>query len=199
MLTQTQILEYLSELESNAIERTASTRNYDKFCEAVCAFSNDIANTQDKGYLFIGANDDGTLAGLKATDELLINLAAIRTDGNILPQPALTVYKVSFPFGDIIVLEVVPSNFPPVRYKGKIWIRIGPRKAIANETEERLLIEKRTANAATFDARPCYNSTIDELNIDLFNAFYLPRAIDKEVLFNDSRDIKLKLASLRFF
>ncbi len=199
MLTAQQILHYLSDIESDRIERTISVSNTDKFCEAICAFSNDMRNSGSAAYLFIGAKDDGTLSGLQATDELLRTLAGIRSEGNILPQPALSVYKQSFTDGDIIVLEVQPSNFPPVRYKGKIWIRVGPRKAIANETEERLLIERRTANAATFDARPCYGSTIDELKTDIFNAYYLPRAVDKEILRSDNRELKFKLASLRFY
>ena len=199
MLTTNQISKYLNDIESERIERTISTQNTDKFCEAICAFANDIGNSGIPGYLFLGANNDGALSGLKASDELLRNLAGIRSDGNILPQPALTVYKINLTEGDVVVLEVQPSNFPPVRYKGKAWIRIGPRKAIANETEERLLIEKRTVNASTFDVRPCYGSSINELKLDIFNAFYLPRAIDKEVLLADKRDIKVKLASLRFY
>ena len=111
MLTESQILEFLRNPESDRSERTVSVSNIDKFCEAICAFSNDMANTGQKGYLFIGANDDGSIAGLQATDRLLRNLAALRTDGSILPQPALTVYKTSFPAGDIIVLEVTP--YPP--------------------------------------------------------------------------------------
>jgi ATP-dependent DNA helicase RecG len=99
----------------------------------------------------------------------------------------------------VVVLEVKPSDFPPVRYKGRVWIRIGSRKAITNETEERILIEKCTARAATFDARPCYDSSINELNTDVFNAFYLPKTIDKNILKSDTRDIKQKLVSLRFY
>lgn len=133
MLTNNEILQYLSDIESDSIERTVSVTNTDKFCEAICAFSNDISGSRCTGYLFIGANDDGSLSGLRASDELLRSLAGIRSDGNILPQPALTVYKTSFDAGDVVVLEVQPSVFPPVRYKAKIWIRVGPRKATANE------------------------------------------------------------------
>ncbi|EKD28619.1 MAG: hypothetical protein ACD_79C00258G0001, partial [uncultured bacterium] len=199
MLTSDQIKQYLNDIESDRIERTISINNTDKFCEAICAFANDIGNSGKPGYLFIGANNDGSLSGLQASDELLLNLASIRSDGNILPQPALTVYKLHFPEGDVIVLEVQPSNFPPVRYKGKIWVRIGSRKAIANETEERLLIERRTANAGSFDARPCYGSKLQELKLKLFNAFYLPQAIDAKSLKSDKRNVKYQLASLRFF
>ena len=44
-----------------------------------------------------------------------------------------------------------PGYFPPVRYKGRIWIRIGPRKGVANENDEHILMEKRRANVTSFD------------------------------------------------
>ncbi len=200
MLSKDEIQNLLSDMESDRVERTISTTNTDKFGEAICAFSNDLPNHKKPGYLMIGVHDKtGELSGLKATDELLRNIAAIRADGNVLPQPSMTVQKYSFEKGDVVVVEVLPAHFPPVRYKGLVWIRIGPRRAIANEMEERLLTEKRTSNVRTFDERPCPTATIDDLNIELFKLAYLPQAIDKEILKNDSRDIKLQLASLRFY
>ena len=106
---------------------------------AICAFSNDISNSNRNGYLLIGAYDDGSLSGLKANDRLLQSLGGLRSDGNILPQPIMSISVTSFDDGDIIVLEIQPSPFPPVRYKGKTWIRVGPRKAVANEMEERVI------------------------------------------------------------
>jgi len=66
MLTSNQIIEYLADLESEKVERTVSVSNTDKFCEAICAFSNDIGNSKSNGYLFIGAKDNGCIAGLNA-------------------------------------------------------------------------------------------------------------------------------------
>ncbi|GHS88418.1 hypothetical protein FACS1894201_09870 [Bacteroidia bacterium] len=150
--------------------------------------------------MFIGVHDKTCkLSGLKVTDELLKNIAAIRSDGNILPQPAMTVHNYTFDDGDVVVVETLPAHFPPVRYKGTIWVRIGPRRGIANEMEERLLIEKRTSNAKTFDEQPCVGATIDDLNIPLFKMVYLPKAVNSAILANDKRDIKLQLASLRFY
>jgi ATP-dependent DNA helicase RecG len=111
----------------------------------------------------------------------------------------MLVYHYSYDACDILVVEVEPAHFPPVRYKGQIWVRIGPRKGVANEAEEKLLTEKRTSNSRTFDERPCFESTLDDLDLDLFRYKYLPRAVDKDILQNDSRDIKLQLASLRFY
>ena len=50
---------------------------------------------------FIGVADDGEVKGLNVTDELLKNVAAIRTDGKIQPQSLMTVEKVSMDGGDI--------------------------------------------------------------------------------------------------
>ena len=77
-------------------------------------------NTGVPGYLFIGANDDGSLSGLKYTDDLQKDLAGMRSEGNILPQPVMQVYKVSLPEGDVAVVEVQPSKLPPVRFRGRI-------------------------------------------------------------------------------
>jgi len=76
----------------------------------------------------VGAFDDGSLSGLKVTDEILRNLAGLRSDGNIQPKPALMVEKVPFPEGDLAVVEVLPSKVTPVKYKGVAYVRIGARK-----------------------------------------------------------------------
>lgn len=145
----------LADLESDRVERTISTNNTDKFAEAVCAFANDFPAHRQPGYLILGADDKtGALSGLKVSDQLLQNLAALRSDGNIQPLPALGVSRFTFPEGDVAVVEVTPSDLPPVRYKGRVWIRDGPRKAIANEQEERILSERRVAATTSFDATP---------------------------------------------
>ena len=197
MLNQNQVLSHLRALENERMERTVSTTDTGKFCEAICAFANDLTQTRLNGFLFIGVDDHGKLTGLQATDKLLKDLAGIRSDGNILPQPVMSVYKYTFPEGDVVIVEVTPSFFPPVRYKGKIWIRIGARKAVANEAEERLLIEKRAVHGTTFDLRPCFEAQSDALKIDIFNGFYLPKAID--ISTGDTRSTEQKMASLRFY
>jgi ATP-dependent DNA helicase RecG len=118
-------------LESDRVERTISTTNTDKFSEAICAFSNDFPNHKLPGYLVIGIDDKtGFPVGITVTDELLKNLAGIRNNGQVLPQPSISVQKYVLPGGEIAVVEVFPSPFPPIRYKGRVWIRNGPSKAI---------------------------------------------------------------------
>lgn len=78
----------------------------DKFQEAICAFANDLPNSRKKGYLILGAYDNGTLSGLKVTDALLKKIAAIRSDGNILPLPIMSVERFEYDDGDLLVAEV---------------------------------------------------------------------------------------------
>jgi ATP-dependent DNA helicase RecG len=202
MIAEPELLALLGDLESFRVERTVSTNNTTKFSEAVCAFANDLPASRLPGYLLIGADDKtGTPTGLKVTDELLRNLAGLASDGNILPAPAITVYRVSLSSGagDIAVVEVQPSDLPPVRFKGQTWIRRGPCKGIANETEESILIERRTAAARTFDAQPCVGASLSDLALDLFTNTYRPLAVDAETIAENQRPIEHQLASLRFF
>ena len=199
MLIQSQLQPILSDTESAHIERTTSTDNMDKFCQAICAFSNDISGSGKNGYLIIGAHDNGKLSGLKVDDKLLLKISNIRTDGNILPQPVMTVEKFSFNDGDVLVAEVQPSEFPPVRYRGRIWVRVGPRKSIATEAEEKILTERRLSNVHTFDAMPCLGTTLDDLDIAIIKKEYLPKAVTEEVLSEDKRTIDKQLASLGLY
>lgn len=199
MLSQEELEKLLKDSEADWVERTVSQNKIDKFAEAVTAFANDLPGNRKPGYLIIGANDDGTLSNLNVTDQLLQNLAALRSDGHIQPLPALTVQKMTLPGGDVAVVEVQPSNLPPVRYKGRVHIRVGPRRAVANEQEERLLSEKRVSHALPFDARPCFNSRIDDLALELFQLNYLAQAVAPDVIEQNHRTVQEQLASLRFF
>ena len=201
-MTTDEIRALLNDIESDRVERTISTTNTDKFGQAICAFANDLPDHRMPGYLFLGVDDDGNVKGINVTDELLKNVAAIRTDGNIQPQPSMTVEKVPMPEGDIVMVRVEPSVFPPVRYKGRIWIRIGPRKGVANENDERILLEKRRANVTSFDSSPCMNATIDDLDLQKFKHYYLPKAMTDDEIEEDreaGRGVKVQLASFGFF
>lgn len=199
MIQEDELRRLLAEGESDRIERTISTRDIDKFSEAVTAFANDLPNHRLPGYLVIGVNDDGTPSGLTVSDELLQSLGGLKSDGNIQPLPSLNVGKFILPGGEVAVVEVLPSDLPPVRYKGRTFIRVGPRKGIATQQEERILTERRIAQARTFDAQPCLGSSLEDLAVDIFLNTYLSQAIAPEVLAENNRDLASQLGSLRFF
>ena len=199
MLEINELRELLASAESDRVERTVSTNNTDKFSEAVTAFSNDMPGHRRPGYLIIGVNDAGIPSGLQVSDDLLLSLAGLRSNGNIQPLPAINVQKFSLDGGEVAVVEVQPADLPPVRYKGRIYIRVGPRKGIATEQEERILTEKRISTAKTFDAWPCLGAGLDALALDLFRFNYLPNAVDAETLAENHRELTAQLGSLRFF
>lgn len=199
MITQDQLKNMLTELEADRIEKTISKTDTDKFGEAICSFCNDMAAHNLPGYLIVGANDNGTLNGTVVDEILMQTLLGFRTDGRIVPPPAMVVEKFSFDEGDVAVVEVQPSRVPPVRFKGKVCVRIGPRKGTANEAEERILSEKRSTFARSFDTQPCYGSNIDEISTDIFKLTYLPTAIDEQTLLANGRKMKEQLSSLKFY
>jgi len=197
MLTHEQLQILLTDIESDRVERTTSTTDTDKLSQAVCAFANDYPGHRQPGYLLIGVDDLGHPSGLEVTDRLLQNLGALRADGNILPVPALSVAKFQLEGGQIAVVEVQPSDLPPVRYKGRVWLRVGPRKAIASEQDERILMERRIASARSFDATPVPDAVMQDLSLALFEA-YRQETIDPDVIAANHRPVEEQLASLRF-
>ena len=202
MLTEIELFALMTDLESFRVERTRSTTDTDKFREAICSFANDMPGSGLPGYLLIGVDDKtGQPNGLAVTDQLLQNLASYESDGTILPSPALVAYKqtLSSGKGDIAVVEVQPAHMPPVRYKGRICIRIGPRKNFANEAQERILTERRLAAIKPFDAQPCVGSTLDDLALDLFLNTYRVAAISRDILDENHRVVEEQMASLRVF
>ena len=199
MINKEEVRNLLNSTETYRVERTTSTGDMDKFQEAICAFANDLPNSRKKGYLIIGANDNGTLSGLKVTDALLKKISAIRSDGNILPLPVMSVERFEYEDGDLLVAEVSPSLIPPVRYRGRTFIRIGPRRDIATEAEERILFERRTSYMATFDAMPCFGATIKDIDVEYIKNKYLPQIIDEDVLLSDTRGIQEQLASIHLY
>jgi ATP-dependent DNA helicase RecG len=199
MITKQQLISSLADIESYHIERTTSITDTDKFCQAICAFSNDLSGSGKNGYLILGAHDNGERSGLRVDDRLLLQISNIRTDGNILPQPVMTVEKFSFDEGDLLVVEVQPSEIPPVRYRGRVWVRVGPRKSFATEAEEKILTERRLSNIRTFDAMPCLGTSIANLDVSLVKKEFLPKAVAEEVLAADKRPIEEQLSSLGFY
>lgn len=186
------------DMESDRVERKPSLSDPNSIRQAICAFANDLPGHGKPGVIFIGVNDDGSCKGLQVTDKLLRNLANMRDDGNIQPMPSMTVEK-KFLYGcELAVVIVQPSIAPPVRLRGRTWIRVGPRRAIATLEEESRLAERRRARDIPFDIRPLTSSTIHDLDLDLFKREYLPLAVAPEILEQNMRSIEDQLLALRF-
>ncbi|MCC5937172.1 MAG: putative DNA binding domain-containing protein [Lunatimonas sp.] len=199
MITEEKVKELLVDMESDLIERTISVKE-SKLGPAVCALSNDFPNHRKTGYILLGVHDDGRLAGMTWPDKELQAIGNVKTNGNVLPQPSMVVSSVfQFPEGEVVVIQVTPSFYPPVRYDGRCWIRIGPRRDKATIEEEKILIERRASYARTYDLVPALGARLDDLALEYFKSTYLPAAIDKDTLKENGRTLEQQLASLRFF
>jgi len=188
----------LIDLESDLIERKASLSDPDRVRQAICAYANDLPDHRKPGVIFIGANDDGSCAGLTVTDELLLRLSHMRDDGKIQPIPSITVGKNVINKCEMAVIVVKPSLAPPIRFNGVTWIRVGPRRAIATPEEEKILSERRRSRDLPFDLQPVPSARVEELDLDLFVREYLKLAIAPQVLEQNTRSTKDKLKALRF-
>ena len=189
----------LLDIESDLAERKESFRGDAPTTvrEAVCAFANDLPDHRCLGVVFVGARDDGTPSGLPITDELLRQLADIKTDGNIVPPPTLTVAKYTLRGVEMAVITVWPADPPPVRYKGRVYIRIGPRRGIASAQDERILNEKRRHRDRPFDVQPMISTTIHDLDLVRFESEYLPAAVAPDILEANERSVEQRLAATK--
>ena len=102
----------------------------------------------------------------------------------------MSVEVFSFNDGDVLVVEVTPSNLPPVRYRGRTFIRIGSRKDLATREEEEILTERRSYNFPTMDNTPCCQATLEDIDQDLFMKYYLPKAVDAGIVSKNNRSVK---------
>ena len=195
----TEIDQLLADMESFRVERTESLSDSDKFCKAICAFSNDMPGTGLAGYLFVGVNKNGRPTNAHITEQLLESLAGHRNNGQILPLPNLHVFKHVHQGIPIAVVRVMPSDMPPVRYKQVAYIRTGPSVSIATSEQERRLEERRVDRARTWDSLACRGSSLDDLALDLFTLNYLPRAVSRAVLEENGRSLEEQLGSLRLY
>lgn len=197
MLSEQEIAALAADLESYHVEHKASLSDKTGVEEAICAFANDLPGSGRPGFILIGVDDrTGQPTGLAVTDELLLKVTSIRSDGNILPFPAMVVSKAALAGKDIIVIEVQPSHDPPVRLRGRTCIRVGPRKGTATRDEERILTERRRGWDGPFDQRAIGRASLDDLDLNLFQREFLPSAVTPDVLRENGRSIPEQLAAL---
>lgn len=196
-LTDIELEALLNDLESDRAERKEAWAGDapEKGPQAICAFANDLPNHQQPGVLFVGVEDNGAPKNIAVTEQLLLTLADLKSNGNILPPPTMTVEKRVLKKSEIAVVTVWPADAPPVRFKGRIWIRTGPRRGIASAQDERILNEKRRYRDRHFEAHPVSPCTLADLNRANFENDYLPNAFAADVLAANARSYEQRLAS----
>jgi ATP-dependent DNA helicase RecG len=198
--TPAQVRELIARPESTHIERkrTYCKKGADRLRETICAFANDVDGTGEPGYLLVGVEDDGSLAGLPINDEQIRALSQLQRDGQILPLPQMQVHRVELAPGQAVaVLIVQPADLPPLRVDGRIVVRRGSSNVTATPTDERLLLERQAHGARSWDQWPCAGSSVDDLDRVFFEQEYRPRQLGNEPV--SPRPYEDQLASLRLY
>jgi ATP-dependent DNA helicase RecG len=198
-LTDNELEALLNDLESDRAERKEAWAGDapEKGPQAICAFANDLPNHQTPGVLFVGVDNNGVPKNIAVTDQLLLTLADLKSNGNILPPPTMTVEKRVLKGSEIAVVTVWPADAPPVRFKGRIWIRTGPRRGIASAQDERILNEKRRHRDIPFDISPRPSAQLADLNRPFFEDEYLPGAFAPDILALNERSYEQRLSACR--
>ena len=184
-------------LESDRVERKESAADTNRLRRTICALANDLPGHGLPGVVFIGVEDDGSCADITVDDRLLTKLAGMKDDGTIIPIPSLVVQKHVLSGCEVASIVVEPSRSPPVRYRGRVWVRVGPTVRTATPEEEQRLSERRRAGERPFDQRPAEDATVEHLDLDYFVSHYLPQAVSQEVLEDNRRSPHRQLRSLR--
>ncbi|MBA3974836.1 MAG: transcriptional regulator [Candidatus Solibacter sp.] len=188
----------LRDLESDRAERKRSAADRDNLKKTICALANDLPAHGCPGVLFIGVEDDGACANLPIDDQLLRLLAGFRQEGQIVPLPSMRVQKRSLLGCEVAVVEVEPSSTPPVRFRGNVWVRMGPTTVLAGADDERRLSERRRSSDLPFDLRGVRGADLESLDLEWCRSTYLPTAVSAEILAENHRSIAEQLVSLRF-
>ncbi len=198
MLADAELAEMVARGESDCVEFTETTRDLDKIRQAICAFANDLPNHERPGCVLVGIKDNGSCAGLTIDDDVLQTLGGLCRDGKTLPFPSMTVEKRKLRDCEVAVIQVEPSENPPVKVDGRCWIRTGPRRAQATAEEERRLTEKRRWGNLPYDMHGVRGASVEhDLDLRRFENEYLPAAVSPEVLTENRRDRDEQLKALR--
>ena len=197
--TDAELAAMMVDLESDLVERkrSLSTSASEKISRSICALANDLPGHGRPGVVFVGVEDDGRCSGLTIDDRLLQRLAALRDDGRLLPLPSMDVQRRTLDGCEIAVIKVQPAAHPPVRYDGRVWVRVGPTVRQASASDEQRLAERRRATDLPFDLRPAHSATVADLDLDFIENHYLPKAVSAEVLAENRRTPEDQMRSLR--
>lgn len=195
--TDSELADLFDNNESHLVERKRSAGDSNSIHRSICAFANDLSASGKSGVIFVGVEDDGTCSGIEVDDELLRTLAQMRSDGSIQPIPTMDVVQKTIKGCELAVVQVVPSSNPPIRFRGRVWIRVGPTVQQASSEEEQRLTERNLASHKNFDMRPTIGASMDDLDTEHVRASYLGSAIARDILERNQRPLEQQLRSLR--
>jgi ATP-dependent DNA helicase RecG len=166
-----ELLEILTRGEDSWRQFKKNVTNADALAAEMVAFSNSSG-----GQMFIGVNDDGTIAGLSADDIRRLNqLVANTASQGVKPAINPTTENIQTPDGLVLCLEIpLGINKPYQDKNGTFWVKSGSDKRRATSREEIQRLFQR-ANLIHADELPVPGLTTADLDMEYFGAFFQKR------------------------
>jgi len=164
----TELLEIISRGEDSTNQFKADFRNVDSMAAEMVAFSN-----SGGGRIFIGATNDGRIAGLTREDmgrlsQLVSNTASQSVRPPINPRTE----NVALPDGLVMVITIASGiGKPYMDNTGAIWVKSGSdkRKVTSREEIQRMY---QSAGLIHGDEVPANGMTLSDLDMDYFQSFF---------------------------
>ena len=165
------LLELLEKGEDSSRQFKRDVTNADSLAGDFVAFSNGAG-----GKMFIGVNDDGSISGLSGEDIRRLNQLISNTASQNVKPAINPVTENTKTDGGLVMIVDIPSgiNKPYQDNNGVFWVKSGSdkRKTTSREEIQRLL---HKANLIHADEIPVQGTTIDDMDMDYFNEFFLKR------------------------
>ena len=192
-----------SQPEGERLERCAqlddSSKIKAKFLSCLCAFANDLGESDQTGYFIFGVDDSsGQRSGAQIDDKAKLRLSDW-IDNNITPPISYSFAADSNSLGDVLLVQVVVSMHPPHRYGKHIWVRRGPKTVQATRADEDRLASKANHHEGRgFVDQPVPQSSIADLAQDML-AVYRRSCISPETIAANDRTPQQQWSALGLY
>ena len=164
----TELLAIIANGEDYRHQFKADINNANALASEMVAFSNSSG-----GYILIGISDNGEVFGLNDEDIRRINQTISNAAADLV-KPAINPVTQNFSFaeGKVLLLTVEEGlNKPYMDNSGYIWVKSGSdkRRVTAREEMQRIF---QAANLIHADETPVHGSSVDDLDVEFFDAFF---------------------------
>ncbi len=165
------LLEILTRGEDSKHQFKENLTNVDSLAAEIVA----LANTQG-GQMIIGVSDDGEITGLSGYDISRLNqLISNAASQSVKPPVNPITENINTDQGLVLVMHIAEGiNRPYMDNQGRIWVKSGAdkRHVTAREEMQRMF---QSSNLVYADELPVNGTSLADLNIDLFEDYYVKR------------------------
>lgn len=186
-------------LREELLKKEDSTRQFKRQIDGQDHLAKEIVaflNTRG-GRIFVGVEDDGSIAGLPAeTVSSLANMISNACTQSINPPCSVLTFNVPTEEGIVVVIEVPDGADKPYQDREKqFWVKKGPdKRRVTERSELRRLFQGGHVTYA--DATPVPGTTLADLDLASLHSFYEEK-FPSEALAEDEPELIRQLQGIR--